>query len=365
MSDERPATLTTTTGGSRRRAPDVLPAQIADRVAATVPPNTRRCWQTRWRRYTQWCDDTGRTPLPASSAQLAEFVRYLDSQGLRPKTLDSYLASLLAVMRLCAQPPADSEPGTDAGPPDAGAARAFITECALDAPAPRRATALYPPEIRAIIDAMGPDSHGYLRDRALILLAYALGRRGAQIAAIDLPQVREHTDGSISVLLPAGAHMRRAGRGEYVTVPAAADRRYCPAAAVHAWRDALDAQGYQGAALFPRIDQGGRLGAAASGPARARADDDGRITPETVDRIVRVRAAAAGLTTPDPDPNERKITTHSLRRGFLATAFSRGADPVELARHAGFAEGSPLLPGYVEPGTGWNRNPATGILDEH
>ena len=56
--------------------------------------------------------------------------------------------------------------------------------------------------------------------------------------------------------------------------------RYCPVAAVRRWQLELARRGYTGAALLPRLDNRGRIGAAADSPARARTVDDGRITQQ-------------------------------------------------------------------------------------
>ena len=281
------------------------------------------------------------------------------------------VSSLMAVIRLWTQAESErqaADPRAAHSPapalPDTAAARAYIIERKKCDTAPHEASALYPPQVTAVIDAMRPASRGFLRDRALILLGFALGRRSEQIVGIDLEDLQESPDGrALRVWLPARGDGRRTGRRERVTVPAANDPRYCPVRAVRQWHAALRERGYDRGPLFPRLDRLGGIGAAAMTAARRRSHDDGRLLPYTVALILRRHAAAAGLSGPAADP-ARKISTHSLRRGFVVSAFARGADPVSVARHAGFADTSRSMAGYVKPGTGWDRNPAAGVFDQ-
>jgi hypothetical protein len=57
----------------------------------------------------------------------------------------------------------------------------------------------------------------------------------------------------------------------------------------------------------------------------------------------------------------RQISAHSTRRGFVTAAFAAGADPLHVARHAGFTPGSKILYRYVDESL--KNNPARGLLD--
>jgi integrase len=153
-------------------------------------------------------------------------------------------------------------------------------------------------------------------------------------------------------------------REDSVDVPRSRDLRYCPVTAVRRWQLELARRGYTGAALFPRLDNRGRIGAEAGSAARARVVDDGRITQQTFYRVVRKRAAAAGVDVRvkrDGTSVPRQISAHSTRRGFVTAAFATGADPLHVARHAGFTPGSKVLYRYVDESL--KVNPAKGLLD--
>jgi hypothetical protein len=98
--------------------------------------------------------------------------------------------------------------------------------------------------------------------------------------------------------------------------------------------------------------------------ARGRTADDGRITQQTVYRVVLKRAAAAGVDVrveKDGQSVPRQISAHSIRRGFVTAAFAAGADPLHVARHAGFTPGSKVFYRHVDESL--KVNPAKGLLD--
>lgn len=88
------------------------------------------------------------------------------------------------------------------------------------------------------------------------------------------------------------------------------------------------------------------------------------ITQQTLYRVVRKRAAAAGVDVrvkKDGSSVPRQVSAHSIRRGFVTAAFASGADPLHVARHAGFTPGSKVLYRYVDESL--KVNPAQGLLD--
>ena len=386
------------TGSGRRSARDhQLPEEVAQRLAEAVPPNTRRAWASRYVRYQAWCTRNGHeAPLPPTAAMLAAYLDHLGhDQGLKVSTLEAHLGSIMALTRMWVAAegerrgalradkqarglPLLEEERAEHDPhgPDTTLARktigAYSRRVALDptaAPGAKRAAPLLPRDIRAMIDAIDPGDLRGLRDRALILLAFAMGRRGAEIAAVNFNDLSEPEDGDgDSDVLRVRVRLSKTNssgmKEDHVDVPYGTDLRYCPVHAVRRYQLALIGGGHLDGPLFVRVDQMGRLGAAAGSPARARAADDGRITQKTVYRILRRRAAAAGVDVRvlrDGNSVQRQISAHSTRRGFVTAAFAAGADPLHVARHAGFTPGSKILYRYVDESL--KNNPARGLLD--
>jgi integrase len=362
-----------------------LPPDVAGRLAEAVPPNTRRAWASRWARFERWCAVSGHAePMPPTATMLAEYLDYLGhDQRLKVSTLESHLGSIMALTHLWVA--AESErraqlrltgldEGTDPVAPSTVLARKAISArsrtLALDPsaePGAKRAAPLLPADVRAMVDAIEQNTLVGFRDRALILLAFSMGRRGAEVAAVnnnDLTEPEE-ADGEVLRVRVRMSKTNSSGMKEdSVDVPRSQDLRYCPVTAVRRWQLELARRGYTGAALFPRLDNRGRIGAAAGSAARARTVDDGRITQQTFYRVVRKRAAAAGVDVrvkKDGTNMPRQISAHSTRRGFVTAAFATGADPLHVARHAGFTPGSKVLYRYVDESL--KVNPAKGLLD--
>jgi integrase len=234
-------------------------------------------------------------------------------------------------------------------------------------PGTKRAAPLLPADVRAMVDKIEQNSLVGMRDKALILLGFAMGRRGAEIAAVNANDLTEpeEADGEVLRVRVRLSKTNSSGMTEdSVDVPRSHDLRYCPVTAVRRWQLELARRGYTGTAVFPRLDNRGRIGAAAGSPARARTVDDGRITQQTIYRVIRKRAAAAGVDVrvkKDGTNVPRQVSAHSTRRGFVTAAFASGADPLHVARHAGFTPGSKVLYRYVDETL--KVNPAQGLLD--
>lgn len=363
-----------------------LPPEVGARLAEAVPPNTRRAWASRWARYEAWCSlNEHATPMPPTAAMLAAYLDHLGHEdGLKVSTLGSHLASLMALTHLWVA--AESErraaallAGQEVAGPEPVAPATVLARKAIAArsravaldphsdPGAKRAAPLMPADVRAMVDSIKGTTLVDLRDKALILLGFAMGRRGAEIAAVgnnDLSEPEE-ADGEILRVRVRLSKTNSSGlKEDHVDVPRSRDVRYCPVTAVRRWQFELARRGYAGGALFPRLDNQGRIGAAAGSPARARAIDDGRITQQTVYRVMRKRAAAAGVdlrVRRDGVSVPRQISAHSTRRGFVTAAFATGTDPLHIARHAGFTPGSKVLLQYVDESL--KVNPATGLLD--
>ncbi|MBR7837815.1 hypothetical protein KDL01_31360 [Actinospica durhamensis] len=363
-----------------------LPPETAARIAAAVPANTRRNWESRWRAFALWCLLTERNPLPASPETLAAYLDARTSvlpvpahlrravgrtsyEPLTPSSLASHLGSLRAAHRMAGYVSPDPYLANLV-------IKARASQLAADPDAEvgiRQATPLRGRHLAAILDRIDTANPAGLRDRALLLLLYKTGRRGKEVAGLNLADVRDAESpdpdapplGLRVTFRTSKTNPHGLRRDDTVKVRRTGGT-YCPYAAVRAWRLHLAGRGYTSGPLFPRLDRHGNLGAAAAG----RGANDGRITPKTVHAIVRARAAAAGLVPEsgyregsDGLPVLVRITAHSTRRGFVTDAFTRpDADPEKIGRHAGFAPGSRTLYRYREIELGWDDDPTGDLL---
>ena len=371
-----------------------LPPLTAARIDDAVPANTRRNWLSRWRPYALWCLLNERTALPATPETLAA---YLDARtrdfdvpdhlrelvgrnvyrALNPSSLAAHLGTLRAAHRRAGHRSPDPYLATQI-------IRARARELADDPHREhgvRQATPLRGRDIARIlaaIDASVPPGEplpaAALRDKALLVLAYKTGRRGAELAHLNLADVREAGDPNdrTSSVLGVRVTFRTSKtnphglRQDDISKIKRVGGRFCPVEIVRAWRLYLVGRGYTSGPLFPRIDRHGNLGTRAGG--RQGPDDDGRITPTSVDAIVKRRAQEAGIRSgyvdgPDGLPVRKQVSAHSTRRGYVTDALSRpGADPEKVGAQAGFARGSRTLYRYRDIDLDWDDDPTADMM---
>ena len=279
--------------GSGRGAQDhQLPPEVAARLAEAVPPNTRRAWASRWARYEAWCAQAEHAvAMPPTAAMLAAYLDYLGHhEGLKVTTLESHLGSIMALTHLWVAAESErraglrlvgAEPGQEPVAPSTVLARKAISArsraLALDPgadPGAKRAAPLMPVDVRAMVDAIEGNTLVGLRDRALILLAFAMGERGAEIAGVngnDLSEPEE-ADGDVLRVRVRMSKTNSSGmKQDSVDVPRSQDLRYCPVTAARRRQLELARRGYAGAPLFPQLDNRDTLSQRGSDAASAAA----------------------------------------------------------------------------------------------
>jgi integrase len=136
------------------------------------------------------------------------------------------------------------------------------------------------------------------RDRALLLLGFALAARRSELVALDVADLEERPEGLRVTIRRSKTDQEAAG----AVVAVCRGSIACP---VNAVRDWLAAAGINDGAVFRRVGKGGRL-------------LPDRLRSQSVASIVKTYAARLGL---DADA----FSGHSLRSGFLTSAAARGA----------------------------------------
>ena len=135
-----------------------------------------------------------------------------------------------------------------------------------------------------------------LRDRALVLLGFALGRRGAELVRVD--HIERQPSG-ILVKIPR-TKTNRSGKPEYVGVPSFPGHPLCPVRALDVWL------------THAKITSGPVFVTFA--PTRTSAER--RMRAQDVSRQLEAIAEEAGL--------EGVWRSHSLRRGVVTAAEAAG-----------------------------------------
>jgi integrase len=376
-----------------------LPDEAAALIREAVPENTALAYRSRWRSFQAWCRDAGRVALPATAQTVAAYLTHLAvDRGLKATTADAHLTAIRAVHR-----------GAGAAPPAGLAARKVVVaaqrrEAARDGRyGPRKAVPVMAADLPAIVAACDAGTPAGLRDRAVILLGFALLARRSELAALSVSDI-EHVPGEGLAITIRASKTDQSARGVVRRIHYASAEALCPVRAVLAWLEYLAAHGRAAGPLFTRIDRWGNLGAGAGGRyaaarvpgagpeaaiavrgadgepggprgPRSLAGRDGRLRPQAIGEIVAAACAAAGLTAAGTPPGlassreqptsaeRRRYSGHSLRRGGATSMLKAGAQPLNVSRHGRWADGSRSFAGYVEEATGFgDANPTKNLL---
>lgn len=307
--------------------PAALPARLqaelvalmdeAQRYAdAAQAQNTSRAYASDWRQFQAWCDRYGAQALPATAAVVTLYLVSLAKRGLAVSTVRRRAAAIARAHRLAGQVSATSDP-TVVGVLE-GIARVHGT-------APVKKTALLRDPLLDVVDRIDAGTAAGRRDRAILLVGFALGLRRSELVAIDIADLTPSPDGLTIRITKSKTDQQR--RGHELLLLYAESPRPCPVRALRAW---LDSAAITDGAIFRRVTRTGAIGAP--------------LTPQSIALVIKKHARAAGL-----DPQH--LAGHSLRSGYATQAARDGHHPTQIAattRH----QDQRVLAGYIHAGRG-------------
>ena len=269
-------------------------------IAGATSENTRRSYATGWRQFTAHAQSLGLEPLGAHPALVATFLGHLREGGASSQTLSSRAAAIRFFHRAAGlASPTEHRIVSDllegARREDAGRdhGRATIT-------AKRLAAAL---------TLQGPPATPIaIRDRAILLLTFASGRRRAEIAALNIEDLDFGRAGFLIITIRK-SKTDQGGVGQFVPVPRL-ETGPCAVAALEAWLSVIEKKK---GALFVAFSPHGEL---------RETRIEARLVAEVVKRLFRDAGARPGEI--------EAIGAHSLRRGFVTSADMAGATAAQI-----------------------------------
>jgi site-specific recombinase XerD len=312
-------------------AEDSLPVTLrvalegaADLARAEKSAATKRAYGSDFAIFRAWCAEQGLCALPAAPAAVAAFIAAETSRGIKCATLGRRIAGIRYGHKLAGlESPTDDERVKVVM---RGARRTLGV-------AQVKKSAATSVKVLAMV-AGGERNLAGKRDRALLLLGFALAARRSELVALDVSDLEECPEGLRVTIRRSKTDQEGAG----AVVAVYRGSIGCPVAAVRDW---LTAAGITEGALFRRVDKGGNLLA-------------GRLTPQSVALIVK---AYAGRLRLDPGA----FSGHSLRSGFLTSAAARGASlfkMMDVSRH----KSVDTLRGYVRDADAFRDHAGDGLL---
>jgi len=299
-----------------------IDAASDEHAASLRPANTTRAYAGDWAAWVEFAAAAGLPADAATRGTLRAFTAWLWDRGAAPSTIDRRLTGVVVTLR--------RERRAVVNPDDTRAARellrGYVRQAAEAKQAPRgrgEAAPLLLPDLRQI-SAACPDSLAGIRDRALVLLAFAIAGRRSELAGLTVRDVADDPNGLVVDVRVSKTRPRA------VAVPFGSNPKTCPVRAWKAWREAADLDDPDGPALR-RIDRHGRLLGALSGQA--------------VGDIVTRVAERAGV--------EVRLTGHSARAGLATEARRAGKDAKAISATTGHVPGSRALDRYMRRVDQW------------
>lgn len=300
--------LTVTTTGTQQLA-TADRRRVAAAVAA-LAPNTRKAYGSAWAAWERWALDRGCPTLPATAADVADYLNARHEDGAAPASIRLARAAVAKVHQVsgAADPTAD------------GLVTDVLKRIGRDGRERGRGQVagigFTQAEAAASLASNGGGSLAGLRDGAIIRVMSDTLARISEVAALTVGDVEATEDGGTLTIRASKTDQQGDGAVRFLGKPTvAAVKRYTEAA------------GIEDGPLFRRIRKGDQVTAAALGADSIRA-------------IVRKRAA-------DVDGIAGRIGGHSLRVGSARELAADGASLVELQQAGGWR--SPTTPAvYVK-----------------
>lgn len=255
-------------------------------VRASKSANTQRNYLRQWKLFENYCDGRG-DALPASPVLIANYLADCAQDGLSVATIEQALAAIAFYYR------SHNLEDTTAS----SLVRATMSGIRhTHGKPPRQAEPILRESLRALVANLPDDTRGK-RDRALLLLAFALARRQSEMIAFDVGDVELR--GDVLRITIRRSKTDQSGKGVVKQIHTLAEQAadICPVRALRAW---LQAAEIKNGPLFRKVDRWGHV-------------SEYRMNPRSVSYLIDRSVASIGL-----DP--ALYSGHSLRAGFATQA---------------------------------------------
>lgn len=334
----------------------------AARIAPIAIKHKNKNTYSRLSTFAEWLDTQARA---WHQPDLAAYRDHLLARGLKPTSVSAHLSSIRGRYRALLRDNAIRQDflamaGAQLGPDhDTPANRKALLDEYLErlrntvdpANAPVKVTTkqdrtdrdhvrLTPDQARALIAAPGIDTLKGLRDTAIMALMLGTGLREAEIAALEVPDLRQRLDGNLALEV-------RHGKGDKARLVPYGDYEWV-LSYVDAW---LNATGISGGPVF-------RGWKAAIGQDNPLANlQDRPISTRAIQKLLAEYPIMI-------DGELRTVRPHDLRRTYARINYDNGMAPIAIQQNLGHASLQTTL-GYIGTLDANARKPRSAFQPPH
>jgi site-specific recombinase XerD len=285
--------------------------------------NTQRSYASDWRHFTQWCDSNNRNPLPADPGTICLYLSDL-AETHKFSTLRRRLSSINQAHRF-----------NKYLPPGRQIEVQSLMEGIKRENGSRQESkkALMLPTIPELIRKVDTSTLIGVRDKAILLLGFALASRRSEMVAINIEDLQINEFGMDVRIRETKTKNDDLIKGVVYTY-----NEYCPVKATQAW---MNATHIETGALFRSVDRHGNI--------------KDRLSDKSIALIVKKYISELGL-------DEGEFAAHSLRSGLSTSAAMMGITDISIMKQTGHKTRE-MVDRYVQAGIRYKNN-ASSILKQ-
>ncbi|WP_108671390.1 site-specific integrase [Peribacillus acanthi] len=283
--------------------------------------NTQKSYSADWKHFTEWCDLHKRSPLPADVGTICLYLSDL-AETHKFSTLRRRLSSISQAHRFHRQ-----------GNPTRQIEVQTLLEGIKREKGSRQESkrALMLPVLPQLLDQIDTSTLIGIRDKAILLLGFALASRRSELVAINIEDL-EVNDLGMDVRI----RETKTNNDDLIKAVVFTHNEYCPVKAVRDW---VKTSGITTGPLFRAIDRHGNI--------------KDRLSDQSVAHIVKKYIEKIGMDSKD-------FAGHSLRSGLSTSAAMMGMTDIAIMKQTGHKTRE-MVDRYVQAGLRYKNN-ASSIL---
>jgi site-specific recombinase XerD len=283
--------------------------------------NTQKSYSADWNHFTVWCSLHQRSPLPANAGTICLYLSEL-AENRKYSTLKRRLASINQAHRFKHLPP----------PSKFFEVQSLMEGIKREIGSQQKPkTALMLQILPELIGKIDTTSLIGIRDKAILLLGFAIASRRSELVAINIEDLEVNSFGMDVKIRETKTNNDDLIKGVVFTY-----NEFCPVKATQQW---IDAGEIKSGALFRSIDRHGNV--------------KGRLGDKSISLIIKKYVEEIGL-------NAKDFAAHSLRSGLSTSAAMMGMTEIAIMKQTGHKTRE-MVDRYVQAGLRYKNN-ASSIL---